>query len=95
MGKHNNELMSYLTNINDQSELKYIFSKAKLGGGDDAIDKAQKGMQTFFKDNAEELFKPVSNGGLGTTKMKQLFKTNGIPVNNPAQFKAAMNNQLF
>ena len=54
---------------------------------------AQNGVKNFLKNNADELFEDVIDGGIGIEKMKQLFE---IPPNiqfgNAVQFKALLEN---
>ncbi len=44
--------------------------------------------KSIFEKNAEDLFKPIDQGGVGLDKMKQLF---GEDIINPTVFKSKIN----
>ena len=46
----------------------------------------------MFIAKAQDMFKPVNQGGLGPAKMKQLFEFSNFRFNNATQFKNLLNN---
>ncbi|WP_428665470.1 fibronectin type III domain-containing protein [Runella sp.] len=76
------QFKNYLATIDNLSELRYIFNVKKL-----TTEQAKQGMKTFLIKNADKIIKPVSEGGIGEAKFKQLFGTDDSDI-----FKARIEN---
>lgn len=68
-----NQLLGYLSqpDLTNLSQIRYVFNAKKL-----TLQQAKEKMQTVFKNNATKFFLPQNQGGLGLTKIQQLFGTN-------------------
>ena len=80
-----NQFKNYISTIGSMDELKYIFNAKKL-----TTAQAKDGMKAFLKTNAPDLFKPISQGGVGLSKCQQLF---GSDVLSPKDLIDKLNTQ--
>lgn len=85
------QFLNYIANINDIKQLQYVFSKNKL-----TLQEAKNGMKKFLLNNADNMFKPVNQGGIGKNKMKELFEFDNFKFDNSTEFKKLLNlNETF
>ncbi|WP_461085419.1 hypothetical protein, partial [Spirosoma flavus] len=80
-----NQFKNYLAAINSLDELEYVFNVTKL-----TTQQAREGMKAFLKANADEIIKPISQGGIGDTKFRQLFGIDDADV-----FKARLDDPSY
>ncbi|WP_121966550.1 hypothetical protein [Myroides sp. N17-2] len=68
--------LSYLEETTSLDNILYEFDKLKFSDRDKVVEQFRK----MYEKNAEQIFKPKSQGGLGESKIKELFgnKINSI-----------------
>jgi hypothetical protein len=81
-----NQFKAYLSRIDDLDDLNYVFNINKITKFEDA----QKQILAFLKNNADNIFKELGDGGIGLNKCLQLFGTS-----NPLQFISRLEIELF
>ena len=86
----------YLKNVDNLDKLEWKVGLEKLtnkGWTDaNALSNMKSQWKNVLSSKADDMFKGVSEGGLGIDKMKQLF---GNDILNPAIFRARLNNSSF
>ena len=68
-----NQFIKYLENSASLGEIKYVFNANKVD-----ITTVKNAFKDLFIAKAEDLFKPINQGGLGQAKMNQLFGVDNI-----------------
>lgn len=85
------QFLNYIANIDDIKQLQYVFHTPKI-----TLENAKKGMKEFFKKNAEDMFKPIRQEGIGKDKMKKLFEFDNFKFDNATEFKQLLDkNEKF
>jgi hypothetical protein len=80
-----NQFKSYLSRINTLKEMSYIFNLSKT-----TTEQAKEIMKQVLKNNADNIFKELSEGGIGLTKCQSLFETT-----NSAIFKSRLDDPKY
>ncbi len=74
------QFLGYLSDnrVQNLNNLVYVFNARKS-----SLQAAKQKMQTVFRNNAPLILKPLTQGGIGLAKVKQLF---GSGINNVQDF---------
>ena len=81
------QFLNYISTVDNLEQLKYVFNKSKL-----SLDDAKAGMKDFLLNNTDNMFKSISEGGIGKDKIKQLFEFSNFKFDNATEFKNLLNN---
>ena len=99
--------LAYLSDAgtNNLNRIKYKFDLEKFYGKplaqitetekQQALTYIKGKFKRMYVNNAENMFKPIRQGGLGQAKMKQLFEFGEFRFNTVSEFKGFLNNQEF
>jgi hypothetical protein len=84
-----NQFKAYLADATDITKIQYIFDATKFSD----VNAIKNRFKNLLETNADDLFKPVGEGGLGLTKMKQLFEQpSGFTFNSKQEFLMLLSN---
>jgi hypothetical protein len=85
------QFLNYISMVDNLEQLQYVFNKSKL-----SLDEIKASMKDFLLNNSDSMFKPVSQGGIGKDKIKQLFEFGNFKFDNVTEFKNLLNkNESF
>lgn len=86
-GDSHTQMIRYFGNSTNLNQVKYVFNGSKA-----TETQVKNAFKNLFVSKADDMFKPISQGGLGEVKMKQLFEFDNFQFQNATEFKGLLNN---